>query len=105
MCYEVAMSLPSNYAVMNGQFIYTVCSMFLYLVLIFMWNIRQLKKKKEVDYLGLNYENMFAIFFLLAQLNSNFITVIQFSILISVYLVISCFTTIFLKIIEQKIDK
>lgn len=90
---------------MNGQFIYTVCSMFLYLVLIFMWNIRQLKKKKEVDYLGLNYENMFAIFFSLAQLNSNFITVIQFSILISVYLVISCFTTIFLKIIEQKIDK
>lgn len=105
MCYEVALSLPSNYAVMNGQFIYTLCSMLLYLVLIFMWNIRQLKKKKEVDYLGLNYENMFAIFFSLAQLNSNFITVIQFSILISVYLVISCFTTIFLKIIEQKIDK
>lgn len=88
-----------------GQFIYTICSVILYLVVVMILNIYRLKRNNKIDNLGIQFENMCAMFFLLAQLNSRFVSVIQYSILVAIYLVGMCFVVVLLEIMDRKNKK
>ena len=85
-----------------GQFIYTLGTVICYLVFVLIFNIHRVRKTQKIDFIGVHSENMFAMFFLLAQLNGKFVSSIQYSILVAICLVGTYVILVILEIMNRE---